>query len=130
MGKRAILAAPGPTPGSFRTWIGPAPDYSAGDAQFFDDDPARHVQLRPILRHEQRPGRFYGPSDLMLICKGVGLKELRIFVRMKPGHRENTPGNVERAIQQVEKFDASIGAAFRMALSGRDPFAEIEQTNR
>jgi hypothetical protein len=130
MRKHALMAVPGPFPGSVEIsrWI--TPDFSAGDAQFLDSDAKRHVQLRPILDHEKHPGRSYGPSDLMLVCRGFGPREFRAFVRMRPGDRANTPRNVAYAVQQIEGLSPGIGAFFRAALAGRDPFVNAEQAGR
>jgi hypothetical protein len=123
------MARPGPVSGTVEMSRCITPDYTAGDAQFLDDDPKRFVQLRPILKHEQHPGRFFGPSDLMLVGRGFGSTELRGFVRMRPGYRANTPRNIALAIQQIEDFDPVLGAMFRLAHAGRDPFAETEQAS-
>jgi hypothetical protein len=93
-----------------------APDFAAGDAEFLEQDPTRPVQLRPILASERRPGRFFGPSDRMLVY--CGEYEFRAFVRLKPGQRANTPQNVKRAIAQVERIDPTAARAFRRAASG------------
>jgi hypothetical protein len=129
MRKFALMAMPGPLPGSVETsrWI--TPDFTAGDTQFLDDDQARPVQIRPILEHEKHPDRAYTPADRMLVCRGFGPKEIRGFVRMKPGYRENTPRNVALAVQQIEKHMPSLGKFFREALAGRDPFVDSRQTN-
>ena len=54
---RAMLVDQGAKPGSlaFKPWE--MPDPAALDAEYFDDDPKRFVQMRPVLRHEQVPGR-------------------------------------------------------------------------
>src|SRR5215212_9054491 len=92
-----------------------APDFSAGDAQFFDPK-LGPVQLRPVLKSERRPGRFFGPGDRMLCSIEASGFELRAFVRLKPGRRDNTRRNVALAICKVEEANLSLGQEFRRAL--------------
>lgn len=119
--KRGLYVLGGYTPGQVITAFCPTPGYEAGDDQFLDADPARFVQLRPILKAEQTPGRLFGPSDRMVVYRGQHWPELRAFVRMKPGERENTPRNVRRAIRQIVKFNRSVGEAFERAERGLPP---------
>ena len=113
---RAVLFKPHTGSSGFKSQIWTPPDdLSVGDAQYFVDDPTRRVQLRPVLKHEQRPGRLFGPSDRWLVYRGE--PPLRAFVKMKPGYRDNTPRNVEYAIRQVEKFMIELGEYFRRGLT-------------
>ena len=60
---KAMLIRQGQRPGSQVRTPWDSPDLTAGNAQFLDSDPKRFVQLRPVLTHEQAPGRFFGLSD-------------------------------------------------------------------
>src|SRR4051794_16572633 len=115
----AVVMHEGATPGSREFHRLEIPDPKAIDAEFFVDDPARGVQMRPILKHEQIDRKFT-PADRMIVTTAPGF-HFRAFVRMRPGQRENTPRNVERAVKQVEKFDAASGLIFRRALQGVPP---------
>ena len=95
------------------------PDPSAGDAQFLVDDPARAVQLRPVLQYE-RPDRKVTPRDRLLVCRTADNPfgtPLHAFVWLKPFERDNTPRNVRIADAKVERMYPTIGAIFRRALT-------------
>src|SRR5690242_13159377 len=109
---RAVVMHEGATPGSREFLRSEIPDPKAVDAEFFVKDPTRLVQMRPVLKHEQT-GREFTPADRMIVTTAPGL-QFRAFVRMKPGHRDNTPQNVRRAIKQITRFSETTGFVFQM----------------
>lgn len=97
-----------------------SPDYSAGDAQFLDDDRPHDVQLRPLLPSERTPrssGKYPRGARLLVFRPPLGL-ELRAVVHMPSRCRDNTPENARLAVGEVARLDPALGKLFGLALTG------------
>lgn len=95
------------------------PDYTIGD-QLLDSSRPHDVQLRPMLPSERTPnstGR-YSRGARMLVFKPLIGMELRAFVHMPSGRRDNTEANVRLAVAELSKFDRGVAKLFEMALEG------------
>lgn len=76
------------------TWCQP-PNLAAGNAQFFDADPRRLVQLRPLLKVEVSiNGAGREANALLVVRGGQGKTDLAYYVRVPPHLRKNTRSGV------------------------------------
>ena len=119
--RRGVALHGDPTSGSVVYALVEGPDERPGDAEFFVDDPTRFVQMRPVLKHEECPGRFFGPSDRMLVCTIKSKIGLQGLCAHEAGLSGQHAQNVALAVKQVEKFDFAAGLMFRRALQGIPP---------
>lgn len=114
--------APGEDP---ITLLMKAPDTSAGDAQFFVNDPNRPVQIRPVLASEVLPGRE-GKREWVLVALNVR-PELRALVKLPAHLRKNDARGVEAAIRKLGRFHPGYAEIFRRASRLTSPGKELFQ---
>ncbi|WP_156647700.1 hypothetical protein [Methylobacterium sp. Leaf87] len=93
----------------------PEPDTAAGNAQFFDPDPACLIQLRPLLKAdfgswERQPK---GNSLLYARTEDPAVPHIVAYVRVPLHLRKNTRAGVMAGIKRVERFDQPTAARLR-----------------
>ena len=106
--------------------MAPEPDLAAGNAQFFDPDPACLIQLRPLLKADSStPGAGRGGNALLFArSDDPALPDVACYVRVPPHLRKNNRAGVMAAIKRVERFDRGAGARLRaIAMRTRWPKA-------
>ncbi|HHY50166.1 MAG TPA: hypothetical protein GYA10_10510 [Alphaproteobacteria bacterium] len=123
---RGLFTARSAISGKYVSFTAPAPDLAAGDAQFLDESRPHELQTRPLLSSERTPNSIdeYPPGAQWLIYRSPTGKQLRAIIKVPLRYRRNVRSNMERAVEQVEKFDLAHGAMFRLALNGIDPFTQ------
>ncbi|MCE4226750.1 hypothetical protein HCU64_23700 [Methylobacterium sp. C25] len=101
----------GLVPGVFTLGVPAA--LKAGNAQFFDPDPACLVQLRPMLASEITP--LTGAKDnAILFARGrPGEMLVLAYVKVPPSMRRNDRECVMRALRRLETFDPSAAKIVR-----------------
>ncbi|WP_416357659.1 hypothetical protein ACLNGM_06370 [Aureimonas phyllosphaerae] len=91
------------------------------DAQYFEDDPSRPVQLRPRLKADFSPYRQKAlKGEMVLATRGVSPR-INAFVRPPRGMRVNTVEAVEWCVSQLERNQPAYGKIFRALIDGKLP---------
>lgn len=99
--------------GEITTGLIPVPDVAAGNAQFFDPDPACLIQLRPLLPADHgAQGAGRGGNALLFARLPSGIDYV-CYVRVPPHLRKNNRAGIMCAIERVEHFERSAGMALR-----------------
>lgn len=93
----------------------PEPNIAAGNAQFFDPDPACLIQLRPLLPADYSE---WGPppkGNALLYARSEDpdLPHFACYVRVPRQKRKNTRAGVMAAIERVERFDPPTAKRLR-----------------
>lgn len=95
-----------------RSWH-PAPDLTAGNAQFFDPDPACLIQIRPLLRAEiPAVNASNPPNGLLYASPGEG-SVLATFIKLPPKLLSNDRACIMNAIECVSRVDAACATYLR-----------------
>lgn len=89
----------------------PAPNFDAGNAQFFDPDPKCLIQLRPLTKADLGAHGAGRKANALLWIRGEsGRSDLAYYVRVPPHLRKNNRAGVMRGIRCVQSFDEELGA--------------------
>ena len=88
------------------------------DAQWFEADPARLVQLRPRLKTDVSPYRRKPViGEMVLATRGV-FPRVQCFVRPPRALRRNSVEAVNWCVVWLEKHQPMIGRHFRSLVNG------------
>ena len=107
--------------------LAPEPDLAAGNAQFFDPDPACLIQLRPLLAADYGAwGHGRRGNALLYARAGNGVDpDIACYVRVPPHLRKNNRPGVMYAIGRLARFDqASANQLLEIAARTRWPRPE------
>lgn len=95
--------------------FGPEVDLSAGNAQFFDPDPACLIQLRPLLKADYGLYGTVRSGNALLVAQPEDPTVPRIvcYVRVPRRLLKNDRAGVMAALKRVERFDKPIAKRLR-----------------
>lgn len=93
-------------------WV-PEPNYKAGNAEFFDPDPACLIQLRPLLPADFATRGARRRGNALLYARNPPSLDIACYVLVPPHLRKNTRAGIMCAIGRAERFEPSIGARLR-----------------
>ena len=82
-----------------------APDLAAGNAQFFDPDPACVIQLRPLTRAEVPALNSSNPPNGLLYARTRDGSKFAAFIRLPPARLKNDRAGIMNAIECVGRVD-------------------------
>lgn len=87
----------------------PAPNFAAGNAQFFDPDPRCLIQVRPLLKADLASNGAGREANAILWIRGEQGADLAYYVRIPPHLRNNNRAGVMCGIKCVRRFDRELG---------------------
>lgn len=97
-----------------RPVLSPEPHYQAGNAEFFDSDPACRIQVRPLLKADYGEwGQGRNGNTILFARGGAGELDYVCFLRMPPHLRKNNRAGVTEAIRRLKRYDPVVAAKLR-----------------
>ena len=95
--------------------FGPEVDLSAGNAQFFDPDPACLIQLRPLLKADYGLYGSIRSGNALLVAQPEDPAAPRIVCYVQVPRRllKNDRAGVMAGIKRVERFDKPVALRLR-----------------